>query len=231
MLRFMILDDQISHAKKLKNKLVEEFEDAVIVDVYEAYHDDVPNYDIYFLDIDMPGVDGITIGKRLKKKDSKNVIVFVSYKNDLIFDALEALPFYFVRKTNFDMDMAITLKNIKSLVDENLLYIETYMNTVKLKIRMNDIICVDKIENYTRIKTATSIYKEREPISKYYKLLPDKMFGVINQSFIIHFKSINIVTPQFIITKDGEKAYFSRGRYKIFKVLYAKYLEAHSLLW
>lgn len=68
-------------------------------------------FDLLFLDIDMPGMSGIELGERLRKADDKTDIVYVSGREDKVFDALKVHPFAFVRKANFLGDITETVRN------------------------------------------------------------------------------------------------------------------------
>lgn len=59
------------------------------------------SFDIIFLDISMPDMDGIELGRQLQKLKSGAEIVFVSSRMDRVFDTFAIQPFGFVRKTNF----------------------------------------------------------------------------------------------------------------------------------
>lgn len=67
--------------------------------------DDV-TFDLVLLDIEMPGVDGITFGRALREGGSKTEIVFVSNSEDRVFESLPLRPLSFVRKSHFTEDMA-----------------------------------------------------------------------------------------------------------------------------
>ena len=59
------------------------------------------SFDLIFLDISMPGMDGIELGKRLVQSKNTAELVFVSSRTDRVFDTFSVHPFGFVRKTNF----------------------------------------------------------------------------------------------------------------------------------
>lgn len=67
-------------------------------------------FDLMFLDIDMPGTDGIALGEKLRKMNNGTDIIYVSNREDRVFDALKVRPFGFVRKSNFigDITEAVT---------------------------------------------------------------------------------------------------------------------------
>ena len=67
--------------------------------------DTVP-FQIALLDIDMPELDGIEVGKRLRSKNETVEIVYVSECENRVFESFSVFPLGFVRKSNFLNDIA-----------------------------------------------------------------------------------------------------------------------------
>ena len=65
-------------------------------------------FDLLFLDIDMPETDGIELGLKLRNAKRNIDIVYVSEREDRVFESFKVHPFGFVRKRNF-------LKDIRSV--------------------------------------------------------------------------------------------------------------------
>ncbi len=63
-------------------------------------------FDLLFLDIDMPGMDGLTLGRQLRKENNLIDIIFISNREDLVFDALRLNPKGFIRKSRFLHDVS-----------------------------------------------------------------------------------------------------------------------------
>ena len=80
-------------------------------------------YDLCFLDISMPKMDGIELGKRLGKNAPDTQIVFVSSRMDRMFDTFQVQPFGFVRKNHFLEDIGEVigrfLENWKNKSDDS----------------------------------------------------------------------------------------------------------------
>lgn len=64
------------------------------------------SFQLLMLDIQMPGLDGIDFGRRLRKRGSKIDIIYVSNCENRVFEALSVQPFGFVRKAMFLKDLS-----------------------------------------------------------------------------------------------------------------------------
>ena len=72
-------------------------------------------YDICFLDIDMPDRNGIDLAEQINRGDNQTLIVFVSFREDYVFQSFRAHPFSFVRKSHFQEDMDRTIRDVVKL--------------------------------------------------------------------------------------------------------------------
>ena len=62
-------------------------------------------FDALFLDIDMPGTDGIQVADALRSRGSAICLVFLSAREDRVFDTFRANPLRFVRKAHMQRDL------------------------------------------------------------------------------------------------------------------------------
>lgn len=75
-------------------------------------------YDICFLDIDMPQINGIDLAEQICQKNPQTMIVFVSGKEEYVFQSFRVHPFCFVRKAYFQEDMARVIRDIACLLEQ-----------------------------------------------------------------------------------------------------------------
>ena len=66
---------------------------------------DIKAFNLLFLDIDMPDLDGVELGKKLRSEGNRVDIIFVSNREDRVFDTMKIAPVCFVRKSHILTDI------------------------------------------------------------------------------------------------------------------------------
>ena len=62
-------------------------------------------FDLIFLDIDMPEIDGIALGERLREAGVEADIIYVSNMEDRVYDIFRVHPWSFIRKSRFSHEL------------------------------------------------------------------------------------------------------------------------------
>lgn len=64
-------------------------------------------FDILFLDIFMPETSGFDIAKEVRRISTETYIIFITAKDDLVFDSFDYFPFQFIKKEElFEPDLS-----------------------------------------------------------------------------------------------------------------------------
>lgn len=135
-------------------------------------------YDIILLDIDMPEINGIELAHKLntiKPIDSTPYIIFVTGQDNLVFDALQAFPYSFVRKSHLS-EVDNCIKNLDLKLRSTPTYAIKTGRDIKIT-EIKNILYLEKQGNYTAFVTVAGIFQERSSIDEKYKELKD--FGFI----------------------------------------------------
>lgn len=74
------------------------------------------DFSLVFLDWEMPGLDGFDLAEKLYIENPALKIVFVSNYENMVFDAYEYTPLWFVRKSALARDMMKALQKYFSLI-------------------------------------------------------------------------------------------------------------------
>lgn len=58
------------------------------------------SYDLLFLDVDMPELDGIALGRELSESLRDTLLIYISGQTERVFDSFRARPFRFLPKSS-----------------------------------------------------------------------------------------------------------------------------------
>ena len=127
MLKIALLDDDKTALLISKGAIESFFQEKNIAISLDAFSSPVnflamakeENYRLVFLDIDMPELNGLEVGKQLKEFNPQTDIIYLSQREDLVFDTLVLHPFGFIRKSKIIQDFASVLE----------LFVNTALNT------------------------------------------------------------------------------------------------------
>lgn len=162
------------------------------------------SYDLIFLDIIMPGVSGLEIAEKINKVRASSefpVVIFITGRDNLVFDALKFHPYAFIRKQSLDKDLESYLMRVDRIVnkvsDIQRYVIKSGRNMVSLQIER--IISVYKSGNYCIFVTDNGTHRERCKFDDKYNDLEQYGFirtGIgcmVKISHIIEMKTEEIV--------------------------------------
>ena len=57
-------------------------------------------FDVLFLDIEMPSMNGFDIAKKLRDSFSSSYLIFITVHSELVYNSLDFQPFNFIRKND-----------------------------------------------------------------------------------------------------------------------------------
>lgn len=105
-MKVLICDDDIDFSNVLANDFKDYFFDKLNNVDIEIVNCDFNSYknsqaDVCFMDIDLVGENGIHIVEEMKKHNKNLVVIFVSVREDLVFNTFSVEPFQFIRKNHY----------------------------------------------------------------------------------------------------------------------------------
>ncbi len=225
-MNILIIDDDQLFLNGLRNTVTQVFESEEIPiniitedDPTSVIEDEKYKHsDIILLDIDMPDISGIEIASHInarKGKSEKPYIIFVSSKEELVFDALREQPYSFVRKSHVE-DLRTCLKKLHDKISLLDFYsIKTGKGIDKLFIK--DIIYLEKKNNYVIFHTELGIYRERTNIEA--KLSDLSSYGFLRPQigYLVNVRYIDEILNSTVVLSTGERIPLSKKYRKSIK--------------
>ncbi len=232
--RIGICDDENSTCSELEKILMEysKVSDLEIqINIWnsaETFITDVPskvNVDILFLDIEMPGKNGVHLGEYIRNemKDEGMHIIYVSSKTNYAMELFKVHPYDFIVKP-IDRDKVIN--NVSKLLEldkhDNRYFIYEY-NKVKNKIHYGDIVYFESDRKHIKIICSDGTNKEFVgKISEIVESLPFS-FALAAQSFVINLRHISLYKKDSCIMDNGDCISIGRKYKNIFNMKIIEY--------
>lgn len=186
-------------------------------------------YDLVFLDIEMPGAGGILVGRQLKGRNRDTIIFVVTSYPEYLDDAMRFHVFRYLSKPLRKERLFQNLNDAMRLYHtrQRKIFIETKDGGASVS--TSKIICVEASEKKTIVHTTVGDYDSVHTLSYWEDHLPSQIFFCPHRKFIVNFIYVTDFDREMIALYGGHiKAYMSRRKYTQFKDAYLQYLSALS---
>ena len=175
---------------------------------------DLSTTDILFLDIDMPGIDGITAGRKLRDKYHELIIVYVTGYVQYARDGYSVAAFRYLLKDSLDEELPDCIRDIqrklyaqkKSITIRGLEYIR--------QTRLQDILYLEgTAQRHVIVHTRQWNEECLGRLSDYEKDLNDQGFLRIQRSFLVNMFHIDWIKNYHVHLSNGVKLKVSERSY------------------
>lgn len=206
MICICICDDDVSFVETLAGKIgtylssqhglaskIYQFNDSTVFSA--DMKENIERYDLFLLDIAMPGLDGLELAAKLREYKENAVIIFLSGRTDKVYDAFEYDAFRFVPKDDIDNRLYRALSDAVRLIqkqDDSFFVHESKEGTLKVFYR--DILYIGRDgKNVLLAMSGAKAIRKRMPMHEMEALLPQDSFISISRSHIVNLRHIQSV--------------------------------------
>lgn len=218
MIRIGVIEDD-SNMRKIVNQIIEKeiqgyeevkqktFESA------EEFLQEKVGYDIVISDIELPGINGIELGKRLSKEEKQTKLIYLTSYPEYAWESYLVEAYQYVLKIDMQERLSeIVGKVLDELIKENKNY-RIFGNSYKhMKLYYKDIIYIqkEKEKKYTDYITKNGKYRERISFNQILHEIDDRRFIPIDRGHAINIQYIDRIDENFIYLETEEKFKVSR---------------------
>ena len=233
-MRILICDDDILVIEQLEGYIKVFFEKIsvkcpkiVCFSDGESLLADKGDKDILFLDIEMPGINGICVGNELKKANDR-IIIFIVTSYSKYLD--EAMRFHVFRYLSKPLEQQRFFRNMKDAV--------ALYNAINIKVPIetkqgihtlpaSSIIMIEAQGRKVTVHTTLQDFESVHNMQYWLNMLPKNCFFQTHRSFIVNFEHISDFDHSLVHLADNQfRAYLSKRKYSAFKDAYLLYLES-----
>jgi DNA-binding LytR/AlgR family response regulator len=187
--------------------------------------------DIVFLDILMPEVDGITLGKYIKQMKKFPYIIYLTAFNEHAIEAVRIGAREYLLKPFSQKDIDKAIQDAYEFFEHTMLpeqrmpiRIAGYMDDKLTIIDQDDIVYIEALNKEVFISTNDARYICKLSLSKIEEKLNMEIFFRCHRNYIINVLKIHQITPWFnasymVIMKDKNKSQIpvSRNNVQVLK--------------
>lgn len=205
-------------------------------------------FDLYILDIEMPGMNGIELARRIKEKDNAAYIIFVISYSEVTTEGHDVHACHYLMQEVLSDKLPEVLNNICSefvpdgvaddngaddgvaadaavdtAADDNSDYYKIQTKFRLEKIKAGDIIWVGKEGKNAVFTTVKGKIRQRTTLQEVESQLPAQDFILIERSRIVNLRYVERMIRNQVVLSNGETLIASRANMAKVKKELAKY--------
>ncbi|MGM9538877.1 MAG: LytR/AlgR family response regulator transcription factor [Candidatus Onthomonas sp.] len=196
----------------------------------------VHSFDLLLLDIDMPDLDGITFAEGLRQENAAVDIIYISNREDKVFQSLRTEPCGFIRKSRFleDMNDVISryLSKRAARGDADIASLVIQDRTCMRNLPLRQIIYVEGLRKVQLVHAVG----ELQPLTLHSSMqeLEEKLwphgFLRIHKGYLVNYQFISQIEQTEVLLTNGESLPLSRRKLQEVKEAYLELMQSSSSL-
>ena len=182
------------------------------------------SYDLAFLDIQMPGVDGISLGKELRRRNPKLALFFVTNFDEYQDDAMDLQAFRFFGKPFDESRLYAGLDKAMEYIDGAYVDIFLTENGSSHRVLADEILYVTREGRRTAIVTAERTFLVAEKYDALCGKLPQLFFYPVHKSFFVNLHYVQRYAYTELLLTNGTRIPIAPRKQAAFHKFWFEYL-------
>lgn len=209
--KIAICDDERIHIEKIRNTLLDQ-ESEIYTDPRALLNAVAggERYDVLFLDILMPGLDGISLARELREWDEEMLIVFITSQLEYMQTGYEVRAFRYLLKDQIETGLPKIWKDIeKELLERQDAYFTYEFERKTYRIPLRDILYLEsdlrRIVVHTIASDTASLYGKLDDLAVAYP-----SFVRVHKSYLVNRRHIRAISVGTVALSSGDLLPVSR---------------------
>lgn len=220
LMNIAVVDDDESELHCIEKAVIHAFQKLNVTCTVQTFqsakamlrHQKTQPFDVVFLDIDMPEVNGMDAAKELNQLEHGTEIVFVTNHDELVYKAYRFKAMGFIRKKYMDFEIDEIIEVLMSALNRKKKHL-TFQDAGKtICIRLEDIIFIHSDDHYAEVFTTHGKEIIRESLNSIESSYGS--FGLIriHMRYLVNYKYIYSIEKSTVTLQNRKQLPLSRSR-------------------
>lgn len=168
-------------------------------------------YDVFILDIEMQGMNGLELAQKIREKDSNCLIIFLTNYSQYVFSVFEVITFDFLRKPLEYSEFENLIKKIKRYFNITKgVFVFSYRKN-SFSIPFEEIYYIEKSGRRAYLYSKDKEYIFNMTLNEIWKQLDSGAFVAIYPSCIVNLFYVREIVRDELILKTGDKLFLVKN--------------------
>ncbi len=238
MINVAIVEDDAQDFDRLKtmlNRYSDETHELFKVSAFQNAVDFLDNYysryDLIFMDVEMPGIDGLQASQKLRELDRHVCLIFVTNMVQYAYAGYGVEAFDFIGKPlqygNFVLTLRRAINQIKMNRDIPILL---KVKEGVIKISQKSILYVEVQGHQITYHTEKGLYAAYGTLKNIREALNEQLFCLCNNSYYVNLGTVIKIDKDEVTLLDGTVLSVSRSKKKEFIARMNSYMGGNSIV-
>ncbi|WP_311243635.1 LytTR family DNA-binding domain-containing protein [Microbacterium sp. WCS2018Hpa-23] len=221
----------LSHLDRFQREQGETFRVSAFRDGAEVIADYRPEWDVIFLDVQMPRVDGMTAARRIREVDSEVIIVFVTSSPHYAVSGYEVDALSYLLKpvayASFEQEMSRVITRLRRRPRQEVLFTAT--DGTHHRIGVDDIRFVESVRHRIDLHTVDGIFSVATTVKSMEAELSQFGFLRCNSGLLVNLAHVTGIDGNDCRIRGGGRLPISRPRKREFLAALAEHIGSRGI--
>lgn len=181
------------------------------------------DFDILLLDVEMPGMSGVELAKKIRSGNAVLQIIFITGYYEYFSDGYDVSALHYLLKPVDGERLVPVLNKAADRLACGQRFVLLEEDGESVKAALSDILYVESENVYIIVHTLQRTFRMRMALGKFTERL-DETFFRVHRSYVVNLRYIKKITRTDIFMENGDRIPISRGMYGEVYASLIKYL-------